>query len=122
MTSGQFVGQKQRVEQRDDDLAAAVRTEREFVRRRNAHFGATAFVDPSWAIMLQLFADDLEDHETGLDPLIVASGAGTKAAVRWIDALVQAGLVLTATSANATSVRLTADGKARMAGVFGASL
>jgi hypothetical protein len=90
----------------------------DLVRRRKAQFGATAFADSAWAIMLQLFADAVEDNETALDPLIVASGAGTKAAVRWVDALVQAGLVLTATSANGTSVRLTVDGKERMRAVF----
>ena len=118
MASGQSFGQTQRVGRSDENLGAAVSAEMDLVRRRNTQFGATAFADPAWAIMLQLFADDLEDNETGLDPLIVASGAGTKAAVRWVDTLVQAGLVLTATAANGTSVRLTADGKERMTAVL----
>lgn len=118
MTSGQIAGQYQGFDDRDEELAAAVQAELSLAWRRREQFGATACVEPSWLILLHLFADSLLDRETSLDQLIVASGAGTKTCVRWIDALIQAGLVLTATSANATTVRMTTDGAVRMQCVF----
>jgi DNA-binding MarR family transcriptional regulator len=63
-------------------------------RRLRAEFlSATAFGEPAWDILLELFLAALENRETSITSLCQASGIPVTTALRWIKALEAAGLV-----------------------------
>jgi DNA-binding MarR family transcriptional regulator len=63
-------------------------------RLRDRLFGEGLFTDPGWDILLALYAAYLDG--TGLEPaaLYQASGVAPGAALRWLDLLVEAGLIV----------------------------
>jgi hypothetical protein len=63
-------------------------------RRRAALFGDTLFAEPGWDMMLALFAAHIEGKALEPAALYEASAVAPTAALRWLDLLVEAGLIL----------------------------
>ena len=88
----------------------------QFAQRRDVIFGQ-AFGNPAWEIMLRLYAAASKNEALPLDALI-ASTLRSKATQRWLDALVQNGLVQLTSPGRTSSARLTMHGKASMDALF----
>jgi hypothetical protein len=95
---------------KDVDLAeAALR----FGQRRDLILGS-AFTNPAWEIMLRVYSAVLKDRDLSLDALM-AETERSKQTRRWLDALVQDGLVAIASPCGISLVR---HGKASMDALF----
>lgn len=87
-----------------------------FGHRRNLILG-TAFANPAWEIMLQVYWGALKDRDVSLEGLM-GKMERSSASRRWLDALVQDGLVAIASPTGIPLVRLTTHGKASMDALF----
>ncbi len=70
---------------------------RQIIRQRwlrGRYFDAKLFSDPAWDILLDLTAARIEGTKVSVTSLCVASGAPGSTALRWIDKMVEAGLLL----------------------------
>ncbi|MBM3927766.1 MAG: winged helix-turn-helix transcriptional regulator [Sphingomonadales bacterium] len=61
-------------------------------RMRAAHFAEELFADPAWDMLLDLFAADLEGRRVSVSSLCIAAAVPGTTALRWIGAMVDAGL------------------------------
>jgi DNA-binding MarR family transcriptional regulator len=61
-------------------------------RERDKYFGTRLFADPAWDMLLELFAAELSQRRVSVGSLAHASGTPMTTSLRWIDALVKAGL------------------------------
>jgi hypothetical protein len=95
-----------------DLVEAALR----FGQRRDLILGS-AFANPAWEIMLWLYSKALKDSDASLETLM-AETERSNLTQRWIDALVQDGLVMIASPGGVSVVRLTTHGKASMDALF----
>jgi hypothetical protein len=102
-------------EEQASEQVHAIETALRFAQRRDLILGST-FANPAWDIMLRLYAAMLEGSGVPLAALTGAEGR-SRASERWIDALVQDGLVMTQSGAG-TMVSLTPHGKASMDTLF----
>ena len=87
-----------------------------FGQRRDLILGS-AFTNPAWEIMLRVYSAVLKDRDLSLDALM-AETERSKQTRRWLDALVQDGLVAIASPCGISLVRLTTHGKASMDALF----
>lgn len=63
-------------------------------RKRDSTFGDRLFADPAWDMMLDLFQASKKDaRPISVTSLCIASAVPNTTALRWIDALVQKGLL-----------------------------
>jgi hypothetical protein len=76
-----------------------------------------AFANPAWEIMRRLDAAAAKGHEGSNDALMAATGR-SKVTQRWLDALVQDGLVAISSPSGIPLVKLTTHGKASMDALF----
>lgn len=85
-------------------------------RRRSEHLDRRIFAEPSWEMLLSLFAAHLRNRSIPVDALVLASGIYPSTAHRWLDALVDMGLVTYEPEAplEATHARLSDPGALRM--------
>lgn len=63
-------------------------------RRRDELFGADHFGDPAWNILLDLYGAHLKRRKVPVSALCMASEVPPTTALRWISALVDAGLII----------------------------
>jgi hypothetical protein len=87
-----------------------------FGQRRNLILGG-AFANPAWEIMLEAYLGALKDRDVSLEELMNKTER-SNATRRWLDALVQDGLVAIASPTGIPLVGLTAHGKASMDALF----
>jgi hypothetical protein len=87
-----------------------------FGHRRELILG-NAFANPAWEIMLRLYAAAAKGHDVSNDALMAATGR-SKVTQRWLDALVQDGLVAISSPSGIPLVKLTTHGKASMDALF----
>ena len=85
-------------------------------RRRSEHLDRRIFAEPCWEMLLSLFAAHLRNRSVPVDALVLASGIYPSTAHRWLDALVDMGLVAYQPEAlvEATHARLSDQGALRM--------
>ena len=77
----------------DLDAAKALLAAR---RMRERLFGDGLFADPAWDMLLALFVADEEREPLSVSQLCAASGVPHTTALRWIDSLARAGLIVRA--------------------------
>lgn len=87
-----------------------------FGRRRDLILG-NPFANPAWEIMLQVYWGALSRRDVSLDELM-GKTERSNATRRWLDALVQEGLVAIASPTGIPLVSLTTHGKASMDTLF----
>ncbi len=90
-----------------------------FAQRRDLILGS-AFANPAWNIMLQLYLAALKERELPLKCLTDEVGR-SKLTERWLDALSQDGQVTTMVANGISIVTLTAHAKASMDSLFGSA-
>ena len=95
-----------------DLVEAALR----FGQRRDLILGR-AFANPAWEIMLRLYSTALKDRDLSLEALMTATER-SNVTQRWLDALVQDGLVVIASPGGVPVISLTRHGKASMDALF----
>lgn len=86
-------------------------------RGREAAFGRDLFSDPAWDLLLELYAARLAGRSVTLAELATAIDIPRSTSARWINALVERGLIITTTdSVDCTQLRLdlSPDAAARM--------
>lgn len=92
-------------------------------RRRDSVFGDRLFADPAWDMMLDLFQASKKDtRPISVTSLCIASAVPATTALRWIDALVQKGLLVRHADerdGRRTFVRLTEEALRKMDEVLG---
>lgn len=63
-------------------------------RRKRSRFVSSSLLgEPSWEMLLELLAAELEKQETSVSSLCIASDAPATTALRWMDKLEQEGLI-----------------------------
>ena len=77
----------------DLDAARALLAAR---RAREQLFGDGLFADPAWDMLLALFVADEEREPLSVSQLCAASGVPHTTALRWIESLARAGLIVRA--------------------------
>ena len=96
-----------------DDLEAA-RALLAARRVRERLFGEGLFADPAWDMLLALFVADEEREPLSVSQLCAASGVPHTTALRWIDSLARAGLIVRAPDArDARRTLISLHGEAR---------
>lgn len=65
----------------------------EIRRERHEFFPGNLFSDPAWDILLRLYVTHLEQYRTTVTALISSTGIPSTTLLRWLKALVAAGLV-----------------------------
>jgi DNA-binding transcriptional ArsR family regulator len=68
-------------------------------RARERLFGDGLFADPAWDMLLALFVADAEGEPLSVSQLCGASGVPHTTALRWIESLARAGLIVRAPDA-----------------------
>ena len=95
-------------------LAAALISIR---RIRAKHVGEDLFRDPAWDMLLDLFVRQARNHRTSVTSLCTASCSPDATALRWIDLLVDRGLIVRekcTEDARRVWVSLTGEGMTKM--------
>jgi DNA-binding MarR family transcriptional regulator len=90
-------------------------------RVRDQLFDASLFAEPSWDIMLDLYAAHLEGRQVTVADACVASSVPSPTALRYIDLLVERGLLVRSGDegeGGARGVELSAAGKESMQTMF----
>ena len=95
-----------------DLVQAALR----FGQRRDLILG-NAFANPAWDLMLRLYSAALNGSDLPVQSLTEAID-GSRVTERWLDALVQDGLVTILAVNGLRTATLTANGKASMDALF----
>ena len=98
------------------DVGSLVEAALRFGVRRDLILG-TAFANPAWEIMLRLYSAGLKGRDLAFDTLVAPTERSNQTR-RWLDALVQDGLVAIASRRGVPLVRLTTHGKASMDALF----
>jgi DNA-binding MarR family transcriptional regulator len=78
------------------DAAAVERLVRAILRarrRREAMFGADLFGEPSWDLLLELYAAELAQHKISVSSACLASAVAPTTALRWISKLERDGWI-----------------------------
>lgn len=92
-------------------------------RKRDSIFGDRLFADPAWDMMLDLFqASKKDSRPISVTSLCIASAVPNTTALRWIDALVQKGLLARQADVRdgrRTFVSLTQEASRKMEEVLG---
>lgn len=91
-------------------------------RQREHFFDPVLFADPAWDLLLDLYAAHLEQRPTTVSGLCAAAGAPTTTGLRYVNLLVDRGLVArtpSETDQRVTYVELTAPALAQMKSYFG---
>jgi len=89
-------------------------------KMRNEYFPGVSFTDPSWDMLLALFAAALDLRQVSLARLCAMSGVPTATALRRLDALIGAGMVeRKPTEGRRTRLALTISAFERMAAYLG---
>jgi DNA-binding MarR family transcriptional regulator len=65
-----------------------------FRRLRSRYFSEDIFADPAWDMMLSLFHAELAQHRMSVSQLTAASQVPTTTAIRWMNALVDQGILV----------------------------
>lgn len=65
-----------------------------FRKRRNKLFGQDMFGEPSWDMLLDLFAARVEDRRVCVTSLALASGVPITTALRYIENMTRSGLIV----------------------------
>ena len=63
-------------------------------RERARHFDEKLFADPAWDILLDLYQAELRQHRATVTSLCEAAAVPATTALRWINNLTEAGLIL----------------------------
>ena len=63
-------------------------------RARTRYFAADLFADPSWDILLDLFAAELSQTRVSVSSACIAANVPATTALRWIRRLVEEGLII----------------------------
>jgi DNA-binding MarR family transcriptional regulator len=105
----------------DSPPASTARLAQRFIRlrrKRDSVFGDRLFADPAWDMMLDLFqASEEHTRPVSITSLCIASAVPNTTALRWIDALVQKGLLTKEADerdGRRTFVKLTEEAKEKM--------
>lgn len=61
--------------------------------RREDHFDAALFADPAWDILLHLFIAGEESRPVSISALCAAAGVPATTALRWIQSMIDKGLI-----------------------------
>lgn len=77
-----------------EQLIAAARTYLGNRRARNALFPGGWFADPAWDLLLDLYVAELEGEPVAVSSACIATGVPTTTALRCINRLVRAGLLI----------------------------
>ena len=86
--------------------------------RRREFVSSDLLGAPAWDIMLALFVAAIEQHRTTVSEIVLASGAPSTTALRWIEVLRQRGIigrVPSAHDARVTYVFMEPEGIGQMA-------
>ena len=86
-------------------------------RARDQFFPSEMFADPAWDILLILYWSDYAQQRMSISSVCAASGVPSTTALRWIETLRSAGLVLKTrhpTDARVQWIGLTADANAKL--------
>lgn len=97
-------------------LVRVVEAALRFGQRRDLILGS-AFANPAWDIVLRLYSAALKGRTETFETL-TAKTERSNVTERWLDALVQAGLVAILVENDVRVVRLTTQGKASMDTLF----
>lgn len=62
-------------------------------RARTRYFSDELFADPAWDMLLELFRAELAQQRTAISNLCIASAVPATTALRWINTMVQSGLL-----------------------------
>ncbi|MCP5396287.1 MAG: hypothetical protein H6918_06085 [Sphingomonadaceae bacterium] len=98
-------------------LASLANAEYQQRRDREKFFEADLLGEPAWDILLDLFVQEARDKKTSVTSACIASGAAPTTALRYIEMLVQKGLVEkvpSTTDSRVTFVRLTSASRKTM--------
>jgi len=77
-----------------EQMIAATRTYLANRRTRDALFPGGWFADPAWDLLLDLFVSELEGEQVAVSSACIATGVPTTTALRCINRLVVAGLLI----------------------------
>ena len=77
-----------------EQMVAAARTYLTNRRTRDALFPGGWFADPAWDLLLDLFVSELEGEQVAVSSACIATGVPTTTALRCINRLVKAGLLI----------------------------
>jgi DNA-binding MarR family transcriptional regulator len=84
---------------------------------RNSMLPPDLFGEPAWDILLALYVAECEQYRLKVSAVLVESNVPSTTGLRWVETLVQSGLVMRkphATDARVIHVQLTVDGMSRM--------
>lgn len=98
-----------------------IRRMRRFTQMRDRQFGPDLFSDTGWHILLDLYYNRLRHRNMTVTDACMASGASYSTGLRWINLLIDRGLVRRdpdPRDARVSFVRLSANGIAAMDSLF----
>lgn len=75
-------------------MRAAILAELRIRRQRDQRFGADLFRDPAWNMMLDLARHRIDRKRCAVTSACIASGVPPTTALRWIEMLIDRGLVV----------------------------
>jgi len=113
--AGQLAGRSSAGERVGQDPSAAARRLQCLRRDRDRLFGAELFADPAWDMLLALYVAEADGQVLSIDGLCARAMVPAAAALRWVVALEERGLVVRDADASPDgAVRLRPETAARV--------